>query len=101
MAQNPEATKAFLSALKKGYEYAIDNVEESAEILLKNAPELDEKLVKASQEYLSKEYKSDVARWGYMDPARWNAFYNWINENGLFEPAIPENTGFTNEYLPE
>jgi hypothetical protein len=36
-----------------------------------------------------------------MDPARWNAFYNWINENGLFEPAIPENTGFTNEYLPE
>ena len=101
MAQNPEATKAFLSALKKGYEYAIDNAEESAEILLKNAPELDEKLVKASQEYLSKEYKSDVARWGYMDPARWNAFYNWINENGLFEPAIPENTGFTNEYLPE
>ena len=101
MAQKPEATKAFMSALKKGYEYAIDNVEESAEILLKNAPELDEKLVKASQEYLSKEYKSDVERWGYMDPARWNAFYNWINENGLFEPAIPENTGFTNEYLPE
>ena len=58
-------------------------------------------LVKASQKYLSKEYKAEVKQWGYMDPARWNAFYNWINENSLFDSEIPENTGFTNEYLPE
>ena len=51
------------------------------------------------QRYLSKEYKSEVERWGYIDPARWNAFYGWINENGLFEAVIPDNTGFTNDYL--
>ena len=28
-------------------------------------------------------------------------FYNWINENSLFDAQIPENTGFTNDYLPE
>ena len=66
---------------------------------MKAAPELDEGLVKASQSYLSKEYKSEVERWGYIDPARWNAFYGWINENGLFEAVIPDNTGFTNDYL--
>ena len=101
MAENPDAAKAFLSALKKGYEFAIDNPQEAAEILLSNAPELDEALVLASQEYLSKEYKSDVEQWGYIDPARWNAFYNWINDNSLFETEIPENTGFTNDYLPQ
>ncbi|WP_316607017.1 ABC transporter substrate-binding protein [uncultured Ruminococcus sp.] len=101
MKANPDATKAFLSALKKGYEYAIESPEDAAEILLKNAPELDRELVIASQKYLSKEYKADVERWGYMDPQRWNAFYNWINENKLFTAEIPENTGFTNEYLPE
>ena len=101
MKANPDATKAFLSALKKGYEYAIESPEDAAEILLKNAPELDRELVVASQKYLSKEYKADVERWGYMDPQRWNAFYNWINENKLFTAEIPENTGFTNEYLPE
>ena len=101
MKANPDAAKAFLSALKKGYEFAIDNPDEAADILLKNAPELDEKLVKASQKYLSKEYKSEVTRWGYMDPSRWNKFYQWINDNSLFTEKIPDNTGFSNEYLPE
>lgn len=101
MQENPDAAKAFLSALKKGYEYAIDNPEDAAEILLNNAPELSRDLVLASQKYLANEYKSDVSRWGYIDPSRWNAFYNWINENDLFSAKIPENTGFTNNYLPE
>ena len=75
------------------------NPDEAADILLKAAPELDSALVKASQKYLSKEYKADVEKWGYMDPERWNAFYNWINDNDLFEEKIAENTGFTNDYL--
>lgn len=99
MSANPETAKKFLSALKKGYEFAAEKPEESAEILLEYAPELDSKLVKASQLYLSKEYKSEAESWGKIDPARWNAFYNWVNENKLFEAQIPENTGFTNDYL--
>ena len=101
MKENPDTAKAFLAALKKGYEFAVEKPDEAAEILLKCAPELDEALVKASQQYLSKAYKADVDRWGYIDPARWNAFYQWISENSLFDGEIPENTGFTNEYLPE
>ena len=100
MEANPDAAKAFLAALKEGYEYSIENPEEAAEILVKYAPELDKDLVVASQQYLAKEYKADVDRWGYIDPARWNAFYNWISENDLFDAEIPEDTGFTNEYLP-
>ena len=99
MKDNPESAKAFLFALKKGYEYAIDDPSDSADILLKAAPELDRELVKKSQEYLSKEYRSDSEKWGYIDPARWNSFYNWINENKLYDAEIPENTGFTNDYL--
>ena len=99
MKENPETAKAFLSAVKKGYEYAVEDPDGAADILLKAAPELDAELVKASQNYLSKQYKAEVDRWGYMDPARWNAFYNWINDNNLFAVKIPENTGFTNDYL--
>ena len=99
MAENPDTTKAFLGAVKKGYEFAIDNPEEAADILLEAAPELDKELVYASQEYLKDEYKAEVEQWGYIDPARWNAFYNWVNENGLSEVEIPENTGFNNSYL--
>ena len=99
MKENPEVTKKFLSVAKKGYEYAIDHPDEAADILLKYAPELSEEQVKKSQEYVSKQYKAEVERWGYMDPERWNAFYKWVGENGLFEAEIPENTGFTNDYL--
>lgn len=101
LEKEPETAKKFLKALKKGYEDAIKDPKEAAGILCEAAPELDEELVLASQEYLKDQYLAEVDRWGYIDPNRWNAFYNWLNENGLVENEIPENTGFSNEYLPE
>lgn len=101
LKEEPETAKAFLRAMKEGYEDAIEDPEAAADILLAASPELDEKLVKASQEYLKDQYKAEVEQWGYIDAARWNAFYNWLNENGLSEAEIPENAGFSNDYLPE
>lgn len=99
LKENPDTAKAFLSALKKGYEDAIRNPKEAAGILCKASPELDKELVLASQQYMKDQYKAEVKQWGYIDPVRWNAFYNWVNENDLLEEEIPENTGFTNDYL--
>lgn len=101
LEKEPETAKKFLSAVKKGYEDAIEDPDGAAEILCEAAPELDQELVKASQEYLKDQYIADADRWGYIDPDHWNLFYNWLNENGLTENEIPENTGFSNEYLPE
>lgn len=101
--QNPETTKALLAALKKGYEYAIANPEEAAQILvdgdttgsLKDSLEL----VTESQKWLSTQYKAEVEQWGYIDPARWDGFYAWLWENGLIEKELPAGTGYTNAYL--
>lgn len=101
LKKKPETAKAFLSAVSKGYEFAIENPEEAAEILCKANPELDEELVKASQKYLAEQYQAEAEQWGYIDATRWNNFYNWLNEHDLVETDIPENTGFTNAYLPE
>ena len=101
LEENPETAKAFLSALSKGYEFAIDHPEEAAEILCSAAPELDAKLVLASQQYLADQYQSDAPYWGYIDTDRWNNFYSWVNENRLTEDAVPLDTGFTNDYLPQ
>lgn len=99
MEANSEITKKFLSAVKKGYEYAIAHPEEAGEILCEAVPELEEDLVQASMQYLKDEYQAEAQEWGIIDPDRWNAFYNWINEKGLSDTTIPENTGFTNQYL--
>lgn len=99
LEENSDTAKAFLSAAKKGYEFAVENPEEAGDILCEAAPELDKEMVQASQEYMKGQYKAEVEQWGYIDPQRWNDFYNWVNENGLSEETIPENTGFSNEYL--
>lgn len=101
LEEEPDTAKAFLRALKKGYEFAIEDPDGAAQILCEASPELDAELVKASQEYLADQYQTDAERWGYIDPERWNGFYTWLNENGLSETEIPENTGFSNDYLPE
>ncbi|MBQ7099226.1 MAG: ABC transporter substrate-binding protein [Oscillospiraceae bacterium] len=102
LEENPEAAKAFLAALSRGYTYAVENPKEAAEILMEAAPELksNAELVYASQEYLAEEYIADAARWGEFDADRWAAFFGWLNENGLLETEIDPGYGFTNEYLP-
>ena len=100
LADKPETAKAFLSAVSKGYEYAIENPEEAADILCEAAPELDKELVVASQKYLAAEYKAEASRWGEIDADRWNAFYQWVNDNKLTENEVPLDTAFSNDYLP-
>lgn len=103
MEENPDAAKAFVAALSKGYEYAIENPKEAADILMEAAPELKDSadLVYASQEYLAEQYIADAARWGEFDGERWSAFFTWLNENQLLDGAIDPNIGYTNDYLPE
>ena len=96
---NPVTAKKFLAAVSRGYNFAIQNPGEAAEILLKHAPELDRTLVTRSQEYLKTRYQGDARRWGEIDPQRWGGFYRWMFEQGLLEKDIGSG-GFTNEYLP-
>lgn len=103
IADDSETVKAFLSATKKGYEYAIENPEKAAQILIDSddtgSLKGSEELVYESQKYLSKQYIADAEKWGYIEPERWNDFYNWVSENNLTDKKIPENTGFSNDYL--
>ena len=99
LKKNPEIAKKVLKAIKKGYEYAMKNPEESAKILVKNSPELDINLVTASQKWISKEYQSDSQEWGIIDGNRWNRFYEWLDKNKAVEREIPKDFGYSNEYL--
>ena len=102
LEENPDAARAFLAALSRGYTYAAEHPAEAADILMEAAPELkaNSALVYASQEYLAGEYIADAARWGEFDGARWAAFFNWLGENDLMEQKLDPDFGYTNDYLP-
>lgn len=100
LEKNPDQAKAFLAATARGYEYAMENPAEAAQLLVDAVPELDLDLITASQEFLAKEYKAEKPQWGTFDESRWTAFYDWMYEQKL----IPEklgSKGFTNEFLPQ
>lgn len=100
---NPEAAKAFLSATAKGYQYAIENPEDAAGILIKcdDTQSLvgSEKLVEESQKWISEQYIADAEKWGYIDAERWDGFYKWLYDEQLIAKEIPAGAGFTNDYL--
>ncbi len=100
LESDPDTARAFLEAVRKGYEYAIENPEEAAELLCKEVPELNEEMVQKSQLWLAGQYQAEADRWGYIDPDRWDAFYQWLYESGLSE-EIPAGYGFTNDYLSQ
>jgi ABC-type nitrate/sulfonate/bicarbonate transport system substrate-binding protein len=101
LKNDPDTTKKFLAAVKKGYEYAIAEPEKAADILVEAVPELDKALVTESQKWLADQYKAEVTQWGYIDKDRWDGFYKWLFDNSLIEKEISSGIGFSNDYLAE
>ncbi len=97
--ENPDTVAAFVRAAKKGYEYAIENPDEAADILLEEVPELDSALVKKSQTYLAGQYQADASSWGIIDADRWAAYFQWLNDNDLVTNKLDVNAGWTMDYL--
>ncbi|MCM3573098.1 MULTISPECIES: ABC transporter substrate-binding protein [Mesobacillus] len=98
---DPETVKEFMAALTEGYEFAIEHPADSAEILIKAVPDLDEELVKRSQEWLSPRYQDDAERWGEQKLEVWQNYSEWMFENNLLEKELEAEKAFTNEFLPE
>ena len=92
-----EMVQAFMDATRRGYEDCIADPKGAAEILLKAAPELEEELVVASQTYLAKQYQADAETWGEIDQKRWDAFYEWVSDQGFADPIEP-GAGMTDKF---
>lgn len=99
--ERPELVEKFMTATSKGYEYAIANPKEAAGILIKYAPELNNELVYASQEWLAKQYKADAPQWGWQKKEVWERYAVWMNEQKLLPKMIETENAFTNDFLPK
>lgn len=96
---NADTVKAFMSAVKRGYEDAVKDPDGASYLLCKAVPELDASLVKQSQQFLSKKYIDDAESWGVIDPTRWSAYFKWLNDNKLVAKEIDVAKGFNARYL--
>jgi ABC-type nitrate/sulfonate/bicarbonate transport system substrate-binding protein len=97
----PELIRSFLKAVAKGYQFAIDNPGEAADILIKAVPDLDGELVRKSQKWLADKYQDDAAYWGEQKLEVWENYASWMIENGHLSGEFNAKEAFTNEYLPK
>ncbi|KPU43451.1 putative thiamine biosynthesis protein [Oxobacter pfennigii] len=101
ISENPDLVKRFLRAAAKGYDYAAQNPEGAANILLSNAPELDSALVIESQKWLSPKYKDDAPVWGLQKKEVWEEYTKWLYDRKLIDEMLDVDKAFTNDFLPE
>lgn len=100
IANRPEIITALLKGLSRGYEFAIENPGEAAELLLAAVPELDPALVKASQNWLSAYYQAEAPRWGEQKQSIWQGYIDWMVKNRILSAPISASDAFTNRFLP-
>lgn len=99
LSNKKDMTKKFMEATAKGYEYAIENPEDSAKILVSKVPEIDEDLAIESQKYLAGEYKSDATTWGEMKDSVWDNYTDFLFSRNLINRDMEASEAYTNEFL--
>ncbi len=97
----PDLVRAFMAATAKGYQFAIDHPEDAANVLIEAEPDLNKKLVKASQQWLSPRYQDDADQWGIQKSKVWNNYTHWLQEHELMDRAFDPTEAFTNDFLPK
>jgi ABC-type nitrate/sulfonate/bicarbonate transport system substrate-binding protein len=98
---NPKLVKAFMTATAQGYNYSIQHPDAAANVLLKAAPDLDPKLVKASQKWLAAKYKDDANYWGQQKKSVWTNYATWMYDNKLLPKKLDASAAYTNAFLPK
>ena len=99
LKEDKALVEAFMKGAKKGYEYAIKNPDDAADILIKEVPEINQELVKESQKFLSEKYQADATTWGLQKEEVWQRYTDWMFENGFIEESIDVTKAYTNEFI--
>lgn len=97
----PDLTRHFMKAVSEGYQFAIKNPTESAEILIKNAPEANPDLIRSSQTWLSPKYQDDASQWGIQKGIVWERYAKWLVDRSLLPKMIDSSKAYTNDFLPK
>lgn len=100
IADDPVLVEDFMEATARGYRAAMADPALAADALLEGAEGLDAELVGLSMEYLSTRYTDDPERWGHQDPAVWERFVAFFEDNGIIEAGLDVDAAFTNRFLP-
>jgi putative hydroxymethylpyrimidine transport system substrate-binding protein len=102
LRQGGAKVRRFLRALGQGYQALREDPNAGVEPLMKANPDLDRRLQAASvKATLPVFFPADRSKpFGYMVPAQWTAYGDWMLRNHLLEHPPDAGRALTNEFLP-
>lgn len=86
---------SFITATKKGYNYAISNPVESVENFMTQNPDSDEELITNSLTALTPYFSTT----GMQDDKIWEEFSSFLIDNEIVSSDFDYTTAYTNEYI--
>ncbi|MTD12340.1 hypothetical protein GIS00_00090 [Nakamurella sp. YIM 132087] len=102
-AANPEAVSGFVDAYAKGMQWAIQNPDEAADLLLETYPEYERKTAESEIPALTAFWHStlqDTNGLLYMDDSSWQPSVDLLLASGQMDVAPEMSKIYTNQYLP-
>lgn len=93
-----ELVQSFINATIKGYEFATNNPEESANIFLKYNKTYDKDFIRASQKYISRYYLNDDGMMGYQEEEKYKNFTKFLKDNKIIKDVDYKEL-YTNEFV--
>jgi putative hydroxymethylpyrimidine transport system substrate-binding protein len=93
--------RAFIAALSRGARALQRDPSRAIQGLLKANPDLDARLQRASVKATLPVFVPPRGEpFGWQDPAQWDKFTAWMNDNGLLNRTPDAKGAFTNRFLP-
>ncbi len=99
LAEKPDAIRAFLACLDRGYRYAAAEPEKAVMEVKEFMPKHTDEMLIRSQKHLAPILLDAQGRWGRIASERWNRMADWLVEVGVIEKRM-ENE-FTNEFFED
>ncbi|MDP3978985.1 MAG: ABC transporter substrate-binding protein [Pseudomonas sp.] len=94
LQQRPAQVEAFIQASLKGWQYALDNIEESVQLIHQRyAPDKSLEHLRFEAEQLHKLIMPELVQLGHMNPGRWQAIAQSYLDLGMADGPI-ELDGF-------
>lgn len=90
----------FVAATAIGYEHAMRDAREAVTILEPHCrPLRSARFLTLSQERINQYYSDGSSKLGYMNPAKWQAWTNWLKDQGLLQKDLDLDDIFTNAFF--
>ncbi|MBU0654181.1 MAG: ABC transporter substrate-binding protein [Gammaproteobacteria bacterium] len=81
--EHPDQVAALYRAVVRGWQYALDNPEETISTLLKRHPELEREALRYEAEHIRELIKPDIVQIGHMNAERWRRMADTFLKLGM------------------